>query len=131
MNTLNLTDRTSISTTATYISPNTVTDWPNSMWIKPDYISPYTSPASPLFPNTILSSTTLNSNNMNKLQQHQVAVFKITRNEDNEIISAKFLKEMWIETKDTSVEFEVARDKDLSKYEASDLSIKIIHTFTF
>ena len=126
MNTFNLTDGIStISTTGAYLSSNTVTDWvtPNSPY------SPFTVPST----GTIISNatTTLNSNNMNKLKQHQVAVFKITRNEDNEIISAKFLKEMWIETKDTSVEFEVARDKDLSKYEASDLSIKIIHTFTF
>jgi hypothetical protein len=73
-----------------------------------------------------------NTIQMNKVQQNKVAVFKITRNEDNEITSAEFIKEMWVETKNgSSVDFEVARDTELGKYKASDLAIKILQTLTF
>jgi len=99
------------------------------------------------FPSTIpwsngtnyLTSDSTTSNNLtltpmqtNKVQQNHVVVFKVTRNEDNEIISAEFIKEMWVETKNgSSVEFEVARDKDLAKYKATELSIKTIYSITF
>ena len=64
--------------------------------------------------------------------QNKVAVFKVTRDEDEKIVKTEFLKEMWIETKTGhSVEFQVARDKDLAKYEASELSIKVISTLAF
>ena len=70
--------------------------------------------------------------NMNKPTQNKVAVFKVTRNDDNEITSTEFIKEMWVQTKNSqSVEFEVARDKDLAKYKAEDLSIRVIYTVTF
>ena len=73
-----------------------------------------------------------NTIQMNKVQQSKVAVFKITRNEDNEITSAEFIKEMWVETKNgSSVDFEVARDTELGKYKASDLAIKTLQTLTF
>ena len=78
----------------------------------------------------ILSIT--NTIQMNKVQQTKVAVFKIARNEDNEITSAEFIKEMWVETKNgSSVDFEVARDTELGKYKASDLAIKTLQTLTF
>ena len=92
MNTLNLTNGigiSTISTTGAYLSNNTVTDWvtPNSPY------SPFTVPST----GTVISNATitLNLNNMIKLQQTKVAVFKITRNEDNEITNTEFLKEMW------------------------------------
>ena len=73
-----------------------------------------------------------NTIQMNKVQQNKVAVFKIARNEDNEITSAEFIKEMWVETKNgSSVDFEVARDTELGKYKASDLAIKTLQTLTF
>ena len=69
---------------------------------------------------------------MNKPTQNKVAVFKVTRNDKNEIISTEFLKEMWVETKNNqTVEFVVARDKDLAKYNAEDLSIKTLFSVTF
>ncbi len=78
------------------------------------------------------TGTILNSNNMNKVQQTKVAVFKVTRNEENEVINTEFLKEMWVQTKaGVSVDFEVARDKDLIKYKAEDLVIKNITSLTF
>ena len=71
-------------------------------------------------------------NNMNKVQNHFVAIFKIERNDKNEITSAKFIKEMWIETKNgSSVDFEVARDPEISKYKADEISIRTIYTVTF
>jgi len=63
--------------------------------------------------------------------QNKVAVFKVTRDEDNKITSTKFIKELWVETKNQSVEFQVARDKDLADYDANDLFIKTIYTVTF
>jgi len=76
--------------------------------------------------------TLTNTIQMNKVQQTKVAVFKIARNEDNEITSAEFIKEMWVETKNgSSVDFEVARDTELGKYKASDLAIKTLQTFIF
>jgi hypothetical protein len=78
------------------------------------------------------TASTTNPINMNKIQQTKVAVFKVTRNEENEITNTEFIKEMWIQTKNNqSVEFEVARDKDLAKYKAEDLSIRTIYTVTF
>jgi DNA-binding transcriptional regulator of glucitol operon len=64
--------------------------------------------------------------------QNKVAVFKVTRDEDQKIVKTEFLKEMWVETKNgQSVDFQVARDKDLADYEMSDLSIRTIFTLTF
>ena len=83
-------------------------------------------------PNLTTSNLTISSINQNAIMQNKVAVFKVTRNDKNEITSTEFIKEMWIQTKNgQSVEFEVARDKDLAKYKAEDLSIKTITTVTF
>ena len=94
------------------------------------YISSYT----PSFtvPNLTTPNLTISSTNQNAIMQNKVAVFKVTRNDENEITSTEFIKEMWVQTKNgQSVEFEVARDKDLAKYKAEDLSIKTIYTVTF
>jgi hypothetical protein len=78
-----------------------------------------------------LSPSTL-SNNMNRVNNQFVAIFKIERNDKNEITSAKFIKEMWIETKNgSSVDFEVAKDPEISKYKADEISIRTIYTITF
>lgn len=68
----------------------------------------------------------------NQIMQNKVAVFKVTRNDKDQITSTEFIKELWVQTKNgQSVEFEVARDKDLAKYKAEDLSIRTIFTITF
>ena len=83
-------------------------------------------------PNLATPNLTISSYNQNTIMQNKVAVFKVTRNEKKQIISTEFIKEMWVETKDNqSVEFEVARDKDLAKYKAEDLSIRTMTTVTF
>lgn len=72
------------------------------------------------------------STNKNQIMQNKVAVFKVTRNEKNKIVSTEFIKEMWIETKNNeSIDFIVARDKDLEMYKAEDLSIRSIWTVSF
>lgn len=81
---------------------------------------------------TYLGNTLTLNSNMNRVNNQFVAVFKIERNDKNEITSAKFIKELWIETKNgSSVDFEVAKDKDISKYEANEIAIRTIYTVTF
>jgi hypothetical protein len=83
-------------------------------------------------PTFTTSNLTISSINQNAIMQNKVAVFKITRNDKSEIKSTEFIKELWIETKNgQSVEFEVARDKDLAKYKAEDLSIRTVYSITF
>lgn len=66
------------------------------------------------------------------IMQNKVAVFQLIRDEDDKIIKTEFIKELWVETKNgQSVDFQVARDKDLAEYEMSDLSIRTICTVTF
>ena len=78
------------------------------------------------------TASTTNPINMNKIQQTKVVVFKVTRNEENEITNTEFIKEMWIQTKaGISVEFEAGRDKDLTKYDSSELVIKQITSTIF
>jgi hypothetical protein len=67
-----------------------------------------------------------------QIMQNKVAVFKVTRDEDDKITKTEFIKELWVETKNgQSVDFQVARDKDLAEYEMSDLSIKTIFSLNF
>ena len=81
--------------------------------------------------NTSLITNSIN-NTMNKLTQHKVAVFAITRNDNNEVIDTTFIKELWIQTQNgTSVDFEVARDTDLLKYNSNDLITRIITSINF
>ena len=109
---------TGVSSGTTYIGTTT----------EPNYIG-ISSPSS----FTINPSTSLYiDTNMNKPTQNKVAVFKVTHNDKNEITSTEFIKELWVETKNgQSVDFVVARDKDLAKYNAEDLSIKTLFSVTF
>jgi len=73
-------------------------------------------------------TSTLNNN----IMQNHVAVFKVTRDENQKITSTKFIKELWIESKNgSSIDFEVAKDPEISKFEANEIVIKVIHTVTF
>jgi hypothetical protein len=83
-------------------------------------------------PGTTLISTSTFLTNNNNIMQNKVAVFKVTRDENQKITSTKFIKELWIESKNgSSVDFEVAKDPEISKYEANEIVIKVIHTITF
>lgn len=84
--------------------------------------------------NTITFNTPINflSNQNNQIMQNKVAVFQVVRDENDKIIKTEFIKELWVETKNgITVDFQVARDKDLAKYEASELVIKTLSTITF
>jgi len=77
-------------------------------------------------------SQAFNLTPQNQIMQNKVAVFHVIRDEDEKIIKTEFIKELWVETKNgQSVDFQVARDKDLAEYEMSDLSIRTIYTVTF
>ena len=85
-------------------------------------------------PNTVsfLNPINFTQATSKQIMQNKVAVFKVTRDEDERIIKAEFIKELWVETKNgQSVDFQVARDRDLADYEMSDLSIRTIYTVTF
>jgi hypothetical protein len=74
--------------------------------------------------------TLSNSNQQIMNQQVKVAVFKVTRNEDNIVKSSAFIDEFWIEKKPgTSIDFAVAK-KIGDKYEANEIVIKEIYTVT-
>jgi hypothetical protein len=95
------------------------------------YISGVNTPSFTL-PNLTTPNLTISSINQNAIMQSKVTVFKVTRNDENEITSTEFLKELWVQTKNgQSVDFIVARDKDLAKYKAEDLSIRTMTTVTF
>jgi hypothetical protein len=85
------------------------------------------------FPSTPNNSiTVLTTSKSNIIMQNKVAVFKVTRDENNKITSTEFIKELWVETKNGStVDFQVARDKDLENYQSHELVIKTISTVTF
>lgn len=70
-----------------------------------------------------------NSNNMNI--QSFVAVFTIERNEDNKVISSKFVKELWVEQKPgTSLELAVAKQLD-KDFDPETTVIKTLYTVSF
>jgi hypothetical protein len=76
-----------------------------------------------------LSTAITNSNNMNK--QVKVAVFTVERNEDNKVISSKFVNEIWVEVKNgASLELSVAKQLD-KDFDPSTVVIKEITSFTF
>lgn len=84
--------------------------------------------------NTVSFSNAINftQSTLKQIMQNKVAVFKVTRDKFNSITDAEFIKELWVETKNgQSVDFQLARDKDLADYEMSDLSIRTIYTVTF
>ena len=96
------------------------------------YLSSGTVPSNPN--NTVSFQNPINFTQATSKQimQNKVAVFKVTRDEDERIIKAEFIKELWVETKNgQSVDFQVARDKDLAEYEMSDLSIRTIFSLSF
>jgi hypothetical protein len=79
---------------------------------------------------TINGNLVLNNNSTSMNQQVKIAVFKVTRNNHNEIKSSEFITEMWIENKPgVSIDFAVAKKLD-NKYEANEIVIKQIFTVT-
>jgi hypothetical protein len=79
------------------------------------------------------TGTTLNLNtNKMTVTQTKVAVFEVIRNDKNEITDTKFIKELWVQTKNgSSLDFQVAKDAEISKYDPQSISIRIIYTLSF
>ena len=76
-----------------------------------------------------LSLSIPNQNNMTK--QVKVAVFTVERNDKNEVISSKFIKELWVEQKNSS-SIELAVSKFLEPdFDPEAIIIKILHTALF
>jgi hypothetical protein len=75
--------------------------------------------------------TSISTKNMNT-QQVKVAVFTITRDVDiNEIISTKFVKELWVERKNgTSIDLIVAKQLDVD-FDPETTIIKELFTINF
>jgi hypothetical protein len=60
--------------------------------------------------NTYLTDYTFNPNNM-RTKQVKAAVFTIKRNDKNEVVSSKFVKELWVEIKNgASLDLAVAKE---------------------
>jgi hypothetical protein len=58
----------------------------------------------------ILNNSLINSNNMT-IKQVKAAVFTIERNDKNQVISSKFVKELWVEVKNgASLDLAVAKE---------------------
>ena len=76
-----------------------------------------------------ISTAVTNSNNMNK--QVKVAIFTVERNDKNEIVSSKFVKEFWVENKNGS-SIVLAAAKQLDKdYDPDTTIIREITSITF
>lgn len=68
-------------------------------------------------------------NNMNR--QVKVAVFEVSRNKDNKVVSSKLVKELWVEQKNgSSIELAVAKhlDKD---FDPETTIVKEIYSVSF
>jgi hypothetical protein len=80
---------------------------------------------------SILGTSTLITNLNNMVKQVKVAVFTVERNEDNKVVSAKFIKELWVEVKNgSSLDLAVAKELD-KDFDPSTTVIKEVSSFTF
>ena len=78
---------------------------------------------------TSLSTLITNQNNMTK--QVKVAVFTVERNDKNEVISSKFIEELWVEQKNgSSIELAVAKFLE-PDFDPEAVVIKILYTALF
>lgn len=76
-----------------------------------------------------LSQAVTNQNNMTR--QVKVAVFTVERNDKNEVISSKFIKELWVEQKNgSSIELAVAKFLE-PDFDPEAVVIKILYTALF
>jgi hypothetical protein len=64
-----------------------------------------------------------------KTYQHEVAVIKIFRNDNGDVIKSKMIKTMWVETKTQgSIDYAASKDPEVSEYEPEDIIIKTLRT---
>ncbi len=80
--------------------------------------------------NTFSSLTVSNSNNM-RTRQVKAAVFTIERNDKNEVVSSKFVKELWVEIKNgASLDLAVAKELK-GDFDPETTIVREIHSFSF
>jgi hypothetical protein len=134
-NMFNTTSNSTLGVTTSLLTGSGLLTGTNINGINGTGISGFTtsSPSTTITGNLLVDSLSLSQKNTNnQIMQNKVAVFKVTRDEDEKVVKTQFLKEMWVETKNgQSVDFQVARDKDLADYEMSDLVIKTILSVSF
>jgi len=64
-----------------------------------------------------------------KTFQHEVAVIKVTRNDEGSIIKSKIVKVFWVETKTQgSIDYAASKDPEVSELEPEDIIIKTLRT---
>ncbi len=79
-------------------------------------------------PSSVL--TVSNSNNM-RTRQVKAAVFTIKRNDKNEVVSSKFVKELWVEIKNgASLDLAVAKELK-GDFDPETTIVREIHSFSF
>jgi hypothetical protein len=77
------------------------------------------------------SLSTLITNQNNMVRQVKAAVFTVERNEDNKVVSAKLIKEVWVEIKNgSSLELAVAKELD-KDFDPSTTVVREIYSVTF
>jgi hypothetical protein len=60
---------------------------------------------------------------------HEIAVIKVTRNDNMKIISSKMVKTFWVETHThESIEFAASKDPEVAKFEPNEIIIKTLRT---
>jgi hypothetical protein len=82
--------------------------------------------------NTNLSGYTFNPNpNKMTIRQAKVAVFTVERNEENEVVSTKFVQELWVQVKNgASLDLVVAKELK-GDFDPETTVIKEIQSFSF
>lgn len=97
------------------------TAWINSQYNGTDY--------SPKIKFTDTPLTHDYSESEGKTFQHEVAVIKVTRNNEGSIIKSKMVKVFWVETKTQgSIDYAASKDPEVSELEPEDIIIKTLRT---
>ncbi len=77
------------------------------------------------------SISTIITNQNNMVKQVKAAVFTVERNEDNKVVSAKLIKEVWVEIKNgSSLELAVAKELP-ANFDPSNTVVREIYSVTF
>jgi len=87
---------------------------------------------------TLSGNSTINYSHLNlthinhmRTQQVHVAVFTVERNDKNEIVSTKFVKELWVEQKNgTSIDLIVAKELK-GEFDPETTVVRALCTVTF
>jgi hypothetical protein len=80
--------------------------------------------------NTYLTDYTFNPNNM-RTKQVKAAVFTIERNDKNEVVSSKFVKELWVGIKNgASLDLAVAKELK-GDFDPETTVVREIYSFSF